>query len=67
MIRGLCLAIMEFLCEQMLFKKKADVNFADFSILWLNGNEEKPDICSVFFQTIKSICQNKMERQYREM
>lgn len=51
MIRGVCLAIMEFLCEQMLFKKNADFHFADFSILWLNGSEEKPElfVCCFFF------------------
>lgn len=33
----------------MLFKKNADTNFADFSILWLNVSEEKPDSSSGFF------------------
>lgn len=45
---------MGFLCEQMLFKKNADIRFAVFSILWLNVSEEKPDSsCDFFFRKLK--------------
>lgn len=45
---------MGFLCEQMLFKKNADIRFADFSILWMNVSEEKADSSSdSFYRKLK--------------